>query len=48
MQERLDHRQDAFIPDTSPHPAHQSRVVDLIERSLVLLPALRTCRRRCG
>jgi len=34
MQERLDHRQDAFVPDSSAHPVHQGRVVDVVEARL--------------
>ena len=34
FQERLHHRQNAFIPDPSPHPVHQGRVVDLVEAGL--------------
>ena len=31
LQERLDQRQDALVPDPIAHPAHQGRVVDLVE-----------------
>ena len=34
LQERLHQRQDALVPDPSPHPAHQGRVVDLVEARL--------------
>jgi len=34
MQERLDHRHDAFVPDSSTHPVHQGHMVDVVEARL--------------
>jgi hypothetical protein len=42
LEERLDQRQNAFVPDPSAHAVQQGRVVDLVERSPVLLPVSRT------
>ena len=46
FEERRDQGQYALVPDASPHPAHETDVGDFIERSPVLLPVSRTCRRR--
>jgi len=34
LEERLDQGQDSLVPDPCPHPAHQGRVVDLVEARL--------------
>ena len=46
LEERLHQRQHALVADPTAHPVHQGGVVDGVERSPVLLPVSRTCRRR--
>ena len=45
LQERLHQREHTLVCDSRPHPVHQGRMRDFVERSPVLLPASRTCRR---